>query len=104
VIEGGARGETATRVKLADCGKSPAGELLAGLASALGSAAAASGCVFVFAERDQAGLSRWAIASQLPAAWPQTTCTGSAPVALTRSPLATPAETPSAFPAASGGR
>jgi len=78
-IEGGARGETATRVKLADCGKSPAGELLAGLASALGSAAAAAGGVFVFAERDQAGFSRWAIASQLPAAWPQTTCTGSVP-------------------------
>ena len=32
---------TASRVKLADCGKSPAGELLAGLASALGSAGAA---------------------------------------------------------------
>ena len=38
-IEGGAGGETATaRVKLADAGKSPADELLAGLASALGSA------------------------------------------------------------------
>jgi hypothetical protein len=35
-IEGGTGGETLTRVKLADCGKSPAAELLAGLASVLG--------------------------------------------------------------------
>jgi hypothetical protein len=72
-IEGGTGGETLTRVKLADCGKSPAGELLAGLASVLGSAPAAGsdgGCVFVFAEQDQAGFTRWATASQLPAAWP----------------------------------
>ena len=53
-IEGGTGGDTLTRVKLADSGTSPAGELLAGLASALGSAAAAgpaadTGCVFVFA-------------------------------------------------------
>ena len=92
-IEGGTGGDALTRVKLADCGKSPAGELLAGLASALGSAAAAgpaadAGCVFVFAEHDPAGFSRWAIASQLPAAWPQSTNAGGAPVALTRSPLA----------------
>ena len=92
-IEGGTGGDALTRVKLADCGKSPAGELLASLASALGSAAAAgppadAGCVFVFAEHDPAGFSRWAIASQLPAAWPQSTNAGGAPVALTRSPLA----------------
>ena len=47
-----------------------------------------AGCVFVFAEHDPAGFSRWAIASQLPAAWPQSTNAGGAPVALTRSPLA----------------
>ena len=92
-IAGGTGGDALTRVKLADCGKSPAGELLAGLASALGSAAAAgppadAGCVFVFAEHDAAGFSRWAIASQLPAAWPQSTNAGGAPVALTSSPLA----------------
>jgi hypothetical protein len=64
-IEGGTGGESLTRVKLADCGRSPAGQLLAGLAAALGSAAAASaggGCVFVFAEHDQAGFTRWATA------------------------------------------
>ncbi len=67
-----AGGDALTRVKLADCGKSPAGELLASLASALGSAAAASpaadaGCVFVFAEHDPAGFSRWpSPASSLP--------------------------------------
>ena len=78
-------------MKLADCGKTPAGELLAGLAAALGSAAAADpdgGCVFVFAEQDQAGITRWATARQLPAAWPQSTASAGNPVALTRSLLA----------------
>jgi len=96
-IEGGTGGESLTRVKLADCGKSPAGDLLAGLAAALGSAPAASldgGCVFVFAEHDQGGFTRWATAGQLPAAWPQSTRTGSGPVALTGSPLAPPAGAP----------
>ena len=57
-IEGGTGGETLTRVKLADCGKTPAAQLLASLAAALGSVAAAGlegGCVFVFAEQDQGG-------------------------------------------------
>jgi hypothetical protein len=40
-IEGGTGGETLTWVELADCGKSPAAELLASLAAALGTAAAA---------------------------------------------------------------
>jgi hypothetical protein len=77
-------------VKLADCGRSPAGELLADLAAVLGAAAPAdgAGCVFVFAENDPAGFARWAAASQLPAAWPQSTSPGGAPAALTRSPLA----------------
>lgn len=92
-IEAGTGGDTLTRVKLADCGKSPAGELLASLASALGSPASANpaadaGCMFVFAERGPAAFSRWAIASQLPAAWPQSTSPDNAPAALTRSPLA----------------
>ena len=89
-IEGGAGGEGVTRVKLADCGKTPAGELLAGLAAALGSAAAADPdgvCVFVFAEQDQAGFARWATGRQLPAAWPQSTVSAGNPVALARSPL-----------------
>ena len=91
--EGGTGGDALTRVKLADCGRSPAGELLAGLASALGSAAAAgppdgAGCMFVFAEHDPAGFVRWVAASQLPAAWPQSTSAGGTPAALTRSPLA----------------
>jgi hypothetical protein len=60
--------------------------------------------VFVFAEQDEAGFTRWATASQLPAAWPQSTRTGSAPVALRSSPLAPPAGAPSASPAAGGGR
>jgi len=50
-IEGGTGSERLTRVKLADCGTSPAGHLLADLAAALGLAAAATpdeGCVFVF--------------------------------------------------------
>jgi hypothetical protein len=92
-IDGGTRGDALTRVKLADCGRSPAGELLAGLAAVLGSVAAAcpadgAGCVFVFAEHDPAGFSRWVAASQLPAAWPQSTSPGGAPAALTRSPVA----------------
>ena len=91
-IEGGTTGETLTRVTLAKCGKSPAAELLAGLAAALGAAAAdpSEGCVYIFAEQDQGGCTRWVTASQLPAAWPQGTPLGSAPVALTRSPLARP--------------
>jgi hypothetical protein len=94
-IEGGTGGETLTRVKLADRGTSPTAELLAGLASALGAAAAAGsdeGCVFVFTEQDQAGCTWWATAIQLPAAWPQSTASAGGPVALTRSPLAPPAE------------
>ena len=92
-IEGGTGGDALTRVKLADCGRSPAGELLAGLAAVLGAAATAgpadgAGCVFVFAEHDPAGFARWAAASQLPAAWPQSTSPGGAPAALTTSPLA----------------
>jgi len=39
--------------------------------------------VTVFAVRDQAGFTRWATASQLPADWPQSTRTGTAPVACT---------------------
>ena len=93
-IEGGTGSERLARVKLADCGTSPAGQLLADLAAALGSAAAAApgeGCVFVFAEQDPAGVTRWATARQLPAAWPQSTASAGSPVALTRSPLAPPA-------------
>ena len=93
-IEGGTGSDTLTRVKLADCGTSHAGQLLADLAAALGSAALAigdEGCVFVFAEQDPAGVTRWATARQLPAAWPQSTESAGSPVALTRSPLAPPA-------------
>ena len=90
-IEAGTGGEALTRVKLADCGRSPAGELLAGLASAIGSAPVAgppagAGCVFVFAEHDPAGFCRWVTARQLPAAWPQSTSLSDAPAALARSP------------------
>jgi len=92
-IDGGTAGDTISRVKLADCGKSPGGGLLAGLARALGSACDAEptsdgGCVFVFAEQDAAGCSQWITASQLPAAWPQSAPSEGAPAALTRSPLA----------------
>ena len=92
-IEGGTGGDALMLVKLADCGRSPAGELLADLAAVLGAAATAgpadgAGCVFVFAEHDPAGFARWAAASQLPAAWPQSTSPGGAPAALTSSPLA----------------
>src|ERR1035437_1420574 len=77
-IDGGTQGDTISRVKLAYCGKSLAVELLAGLAHALGAARDAEpvphdGCVFVFAEKDAAGRSRWITASPLPAAWPPTT-------------------------------
>ena len=92
-IGGGTAGDAVVRVKLADCGKSPAGDLLASLARALGSVADAGpaadqGCVFVFGERDAAGLLRWVAASQLPAAWPQSDPHDGAPAALIRSPLA----------------
>jgi hypothetical protein len=73
-INGGKEGDTLTRVKLADCGKSPPAEVLAGLASTLSTAArvgaADTGPVFVFAEQDAVGFSRWVAASQLPAVWP----------------------------------
>jgi hypothetical protein len=65
-------------VKLADCARSPAEDLFVGPA----------GCVFVFAEHDPAGFCRWVAASQIPAAWPQSTSPGGAPAALTRSPVA----------------
>ena len=92
-IDGGTEGDTISRVKLADCGKSAAGELLAGLARALGAAREAEpaphdGCVFVFAEQDAAGRSQWITVGQLPAVWPQSTSSEGAPAALTRSPLA----------------
>ncbi len=77
-----------TQVKLADCGKSPAGELLAGLAHALGSAgeadpASGDACAFVFAEQDSAGHVRWVTAGQLPAAWPQSSSPEGSAAALT---------------------
>jgi hypothetical protein len=92
-IDGGTEGDTISRVKLADCGKSPGAELLAGLARALGSARDAESAfdgerLFVFAERDAAGRLQWIAASQLPAAWPQSTSLDGAPAALTRSPVA----------------
>jgi hypothetical protein len=92
-VEGGTEGDTISRIKLADCGKSPGGELLAGLAHTLGSArdaerASRGGCVFVFAEQDAAERLQWIIASQLPAAWPQSTSSKGAPAAPTRSPVA----------------
>jgi len=92
-IDGGTQGDTISRVKLAECGKSPGGELLAGLARALGSARGAAlacdgGCLFVFAEQDTAGRLQWITAGQLPAAWPQSISPDGAPAALTRSPVA----------------
>jgi hypothetical protein len=90
-IDGGTEGDTITRIKLADCGKSPAGELLAGLTRALGSARAREAvedeCLFVFAEQDAAGYCRW-VADKLPDAWPQSTTSSGAAAALTRSSLA----------------
>ena len=67
-IEGGAGSERLTRVKLADCGTPPAGQLLADLAAALGSAAAATHerCLFVFAQQDPAGVTRWATQGRFP--------------------------------------
>jgi hypothetical protein len=90
-IDGGTEGDTITRVKLADCGSTPAGVLLTGLAQAVGSAraivAAQDSCVFIYAEHDTAGYTRWTSASKLPEVWPQSTpADGTA--ALTRSPLA----------------
>ena len=87
-VEGGTHGDVNTRVKLAECGKSPAAALMAGLAVELSSATAAEGCLFVFAERDAAGQVRWTSASRLPAVWPQSSASGDAPVAATSSPLA----------------
>jgi hypothetical protein len=87
-VEGGTHGDVSTRVKLAECGKSPAAELLAGLAAELGSAAATEGRLFVLAERNAAGQVRWMSASTLPAAWPQSSASGEVPAALTSSPLA----------------
>ena len=92
-IDGGTEGDTISRVKLADCGKSAGGELLVGLARALGSTCDAGltsggGCLFVFAEQGAAGRLQWIATSQLPAAWPQSTSSEGAPAALTRSPVA----------------
>jgi len=92
-IDGGTEGDTISRVKLADCGKSPGGELLAGLARALGSTrdselTSDGGCLFVFAEQYAAGRLQWITASQLPAAWPQSISSEGAAAALTRSQVA----------------
>ncbi len=81
-IDGSAKGNTPTRVKVTDCGKSPAGELLAGLAQALGSAATAEGaCLFVFAEQETTGRARWIVADRLPEEWPQRIPPGRGPPA-----------------------
>lgn len=91
-IDGGTEGDTITWVKLANCGRSPAGEVLAGLTRAVGSAAVAeaaeNGGLFVYAEQDTAGHIRWVAVSKLPEAWPQSTMPSSAAAALTRSPFA----------------
>ena len=39
-------------------------------------------CVFVFAEQDRAGFTRWATARQFPAAWPQSKASAGNPVAI----------------------
>jgi hypothetical protein len=90
-IDGGTEGDTLTRVQLADCGKSPVAGVLAGLASTLSTAASGAasdaGPVFVFAEQDADGFSRWVAASQLPGAWPQSTTSDGPPATLTRPPI-----------------
>jgi len=87
----GTAADAISRVKLAECGRSAAGELLAGLAQALSSAAAQAaaheGCAFVFAEQDTAGRLRWVVATQLPAVWPLSRPRDGAPAALTRPAL-----------------
>jgi uncharacterized protein YbdZ (MbtH family) len=96
-IEGGTGGESLTRVKLLTAASRRPGELLAGPASVLGSAPTAEsdgGCVVVFAKRDQAEFSCWAIARQLPAAWPQAQAGAALPWCLTRSPLVPPTGAP----------
>ena len=79
-----------TPVMLADCGTSPPAALLAALASTLDSGevrrSASAGPVFVFA-KDDTGSHRWAVASHLPAAKPQSNKSGDPPVTLTRPPL-----------------
>jgi hypothetical protein len=90
-LDGTTEGDAVSRVRLADCGTTPAGELLAGLAAALSAAGqlpSPDGCVFVFAERDAPGRVSWITAPQLPAAWPRSTAADDGPAALTRSPLA----------------
>jgi len=92
-IDGGTEGDTLTRVKLADCGKTPAGELLANLASTLGSVdrtepSPEGRCMFIFVDHDPSGHSRWVTARHLPEAWPQSTPAAGESSALTRSPLA----------------
>jgi hypothetical protein len=77
-VDSSASGSIPARVKLADCGKSPAGELLADLANALGSVSSSDGpaegaCVFVFADQDATGRTHWIVAKRLPQAWPQST-------------------------------
>jgi hypothetical protein len=73
-------GSTLTRVKIADCGVSPPQELLAGLAHALASAASdqtrtqARG-LFIYADHDPSGRTRWITADDLPSQWPQSTRT-----------------------------
>ncbi len=67
-------GSALARVKLAACGSSPAGELLAGLAHALGSASSSDGPTrFVFADQDPTGRAQWIVTDRLPRAWPQST-------------------------------
>jgi hypothetical protein len=69
-VVGGTYGDATTRVKLTDCGKTPAAELLTGLAATLSSAATtADQCAFIFAEDDGDGGRRWVTAAQTPPGW-----------------------------------
>jgi len=69
-VAGGPHGDATSRIKLTDCGTTPAAALLTALTVALSSAACCTDrCTFIFAEDDGDGGRKWAATAQAPPGW-----------------------------------
>jgi len=69
-VVGGTHGDATTRVKLTDCGTTPAAELLTGLAATLSSAASSADRYALIAAEDAGdGGRRWVATAQAPPGW-----------------------------------
>lgn len=81
-VIGGTHGDATTRVKLTDCGTTPAAELLTGLAATLSSAATSTDpYAFIAAEDAGDGGRRWAATAQAPPRWAHPGAPGPRPAA-----------------------